>query len=111
MYLGKHKILHEDAKDHGPDNRLVGNLAHYIVDTYNGFYIGIPPKITLDNTQDNTALQEWNDTNSVQDKLSEISKQAAIYGRALAFCTKTKTAIRALHTVRPSIHSLSMMTR
>ena len=85
MYLGKHKILHEDAKDHGPDNRLVGNLAHYIVDTYNGFYIGIPPKITLDNTQDNTALQEWNDTNSVQDKLSEISKQAAIYGRALAF--------------------------
>ena len=85
MYLGKHKILHEDAKDHGPDNRLVGNLAHYIVDTYNGFYIGIPPKITLDNTQDNAVLQEWNDTNSVQDKLSEISKQAAIYGRALAF--------------------------
>ncbi|WP_424320916.1 phage portal protein [Lacticaseibacillus chiayiensis] len=85
MYLGKHKILHEDAKDHGPDNRLVGNLAHYIVDTYNGFYIGIPPKITLDNTQDNTLLQEWNDTNSVQDKLSEISKQASIYGRALAF--------------------------
>ena len=85
MYLGKHKILHEDAKDHGPDNRLVGNLAHYIVGTYSGFYIGIPPKITLDNTQDNTALQEWNDTNSVQDKLSEISKQAAIYGRALAF--------------------------
>lgn len=85
MYLGKHKILHEDAKDHGPDNRLVGNLAHYIVDTYNGFHIGIPPKITLDNTQDNAVLQEWNDTNSVQDKLSEISKQASIYGRALAF--------------------------
>lgn len=85
MYLGKHKILHEDAKDHGPDNRLVGNLAHYIVDTYNGFYIGIPPKITLDNTNDNTALQEWNNINSVQDKLSEISKQASIYGRAIAF--------------------------
>jgi SPP1 family phage portal protein len=85
MYLGDHEILHEDSKDHGPDNRLVGNLAHYIVDTYNGFYIGIPPKITLDNTQDNAALQEWNDTNSVQDKLSEISKQASIYGRAIAF--------------------------
>ena len=85
MYLGDHEIIHEDAKDHGPDNRLVGNLAHYIVDTYNGFYIGIPPKITLDSTQDNAMLQEWNDTNSVQDKLSEISKQASIYGRALAF--------------------------
>ncbi|WP_335140216.1 phage portal protein, partial [Lacticaseibacillus paracasei] len=85
MYLGQHQIIDDAKKDHGPDNRLVGNLAHYIVDTYNGFYIGIPPKITLDNTQDNTVLQEWNDTNSVQDKLSEISKQAAIYGRALAF--------------------------
>lgn len=85
MYLGQHQIIDDAKKDHGPDNRLVGNLAHYIVDTYNGFYIGIPPKITLDNTQDNTLLQEWNDTNSVQDKLSEISKQAAIYGRALAF--------------------------
>ena len=78
MYLGKHKILNEDAKDHGPDNRLVGNLAHYIVDTYNGFYIGIPPKITLDNTQDNAVLQEWNDTNSVQDKLSEIAYSSPI---------------------------------
>ncbi|MFR0563578.1 phage portal protein [Lacticaseibacillus paracasei] len=85
MYLGQHQIIDDAKKDHGPDNRLVGNLAHYIVDTYNGFYIGIPPKITLDNTQDNAVLQEWNDTNSVQDKLSEISKQASIYGRALAF--------------------------
>lgn len=85
MYLGKHKILYQGKRDHGPDNRLVANLAHYIVDTYNGFYIGIPPKITLDNDQDNEALQQWNNENSLQDKLSEISKQSAIYGRAIAF--------------------------
>lgn len=85
MYLGNHQILTQNKKDHGPDNRLVANLAHYIVDTYNGFYIGIPPKITLDNDADNKSLQQWQDANSVQDKLSEISKQAAIYGRALAF--------------------------
>lgn len=85
MYLGDHDIIYQQDKDHGPDNRLVVNLAHYIVDTYNGFYIGVPPKITLDNTSNNDLLQQWQDTNSFQDKLSEISKQSAIYGRAIAF--------------------------
>lgn len=85
LYLGDHNILRDGKRDHGPDNRLVANLAHYIVDTYTGFYIGVPPKITLDNTGDNKALQQWNDENSLQDKLSEIAKQAAIFGRAIAF--------------------------
>lgn len=85
MYVGNHDVLHQASRDHGPDNRLVANLPHYIVDTYNGFFLGIPPKITLDNKGDNDKLQQWNDTNSLQDKLNEISKQADIYGRSLAF--------------------------
>lgn len=85
MYLGDHDILHAMPRQFGPDNRLVANLPHYIVDTYNGFFAGIPPKITLDNTSDNQALQLWNDSNSLQDKLNEISKQTDIYGRSFAF--------------------------
>lgn len=85
MYVGDHNVLHQKSRDHGPDNRLVANLPHYIVDTYNGFFLGIPPKIMLDNKSDNDKLQQWNDTNSFQDKLNEISKQADIYGRSLAF--------------------------
>lgn len=92
MYVGDHYVLHATKRDHGPDNRLVANLPHYIVDTYNGFFLGIPPKITLDNDGDNEKLQQWNDTNSLQDKLNEISKQADIYGRSLAFVYQDENA-------------------
>ena len=92
MYVGDHYVLHATKRDHGPDNRLVANLPHYIVDTYNGFFLGIPPKITLDNKGDNDKLQQWNDTNSLQDKLNEISKQADIYGRSLAFVYQDEEA-------------------
>ena len=85
MYVGDHDVLHKLGRGLGPDNRLVANLPHYIVDTYNGFFSGIPAKITLDDKPKNELLQQWNDTNSFQDKLSEISKQADIYGRSLAF--------------------------
>ena len=85
MYKGNHDILDKLPRQFGPDNRLVANLPHYIVDTYNGFFTGIPPKVTLEDKETNAALQEWNDENSLQDKLSEISKQADIFGRSLAF--------------------------
>ena len=85
MYKGNHDILDKLPRQFGPDNRLVANLPHYIVDTYNGFFTGIPPKVTLEDKETNMALQEWNDENSLQDKLSEISKQADIFGRSLAF--------------------------
>lgn len=85
MYKGNHDILTKQPRQFGPDNKLVANLPHYIVDTYNGFFTGIPPKVTLDDKETNSLLQEWNDENSLQDKLSEISKQADIFGRSLAF--------------------------
>lgn len=85
MYKGNHNILNKQPRQFAPDNKLVANLPHYIVDTYNGFFTGIPPKVTLDDKETNTLLQEWNDENSLQDKLSEISKQADIFGRSLAF--------------------------
>lgn len=85
LYTGDHDILHQVPRRFGPDNHLVANLPHYIVDTYNGFFTGIPPKITLDDDTSNEELQNWNDANSFQDKLSEISKQTDIYGRSFAF--------------------------
>lgn len=85
MYKGNHDILTKQPRQFGPDNKLVANLPHYIVDMYNGFFTGIPPKVTLDDKETNSLLQEWNDENSLQDKLSEISKQADIFGRSLAF--------------------------
>lgn len=85
MYLGDHEILTDTTEKNGPNNKLVANLAHYIVDTFNGFFMGIPPKITIDEKNKNENLQQWNDTNSLQDKLNELSKQTDIYGRSFAF--------------------------
>ena len=44
LYTGDHPILHQGPTMVGPDNRLVVNLPHYIVDTYNGFFAGIPDR-------------------------------------------------------------------
>lgn len=85
LYIGKHDILHRNKDGFGPDNKLVVNLAKYAVETFNGYFMGITPKITLDDQSDNQALQKWNDTQSFQDKLNEISKQSDIYGRSIAF--------------------------
>lgn len=85
-YKGHHAILDQaDRGGHRPDNRLVVNLNSYIVDTFNGYFIGLPPKITLDDTGANDVLQAWNNTNSLQDKLSEVSKLADVYGYAYLF--------------------------
>lgn len=85
LYIGNHGILSRDKDGFGPDNKLVVNLAKYAVETFNGYFMGITPKITLDDQTDNQLLQKWNDTQSFQDKLNEISKQSDIYGRSIAF--------------------------
>lgn len=85
LYLGKHKILNGNNKQTGADNRLVVNMPKYLVDTFNGFFSGVSPKITLDDKNSNIELQDWNSKESFFDKLNEISKQADIYGRSIAF--------------------------
>ena len=104
MYLGDHDILHKptDTQRTGPDNRLVANIANYLVDTYNGYFMGIPPKITLDNEQQNDLLQDWNDTNSFQDKLNEISKQCDIYGRSYALVYQDEDGYTCLTVIPPT---------
>ena len=85
-YLGEHKIL--DSKDDPnatENNKIVDNIPAELVDTFNGFFIGVAPKITLDNDHENDLLQGWNSSNSFMDKLNELSKLTDIYGRAYAF--------------------------
>lgn len=101
-YKGDHDILKRKERMFGPDNRLVANLPHYIVDTYNGFFTGVPPKITLPDEVDNQLLQSWNDENSFQDKLSEISKQTDVYGRSLAFVYQDEEARTRVAFASPS---------
>lgn len=83
-YKGDQAIFDGGAKaDFRPDNRLMINYAAYNIDTFNGFFAGIPPKITLDGDDaGNQALQDWHAADDFVDQFSELSKQADIYGRS-----------------------------
>lgn len=92
LYLSKHEILKMEDKEIGSTYKLVVNSAKYIVDTYNGYFLGIPPKISLDKSEDNDKLQTWLNHVSFFDKLNEISKQADIYGRSIGFIYQNENA-------------------
>lgn len=89
MYQGTHGILTKDAPLNElinmPDNRLVVNFAKYIVDTYNGYFIGIPIKIKNEKDQITEAIQEFVKRSDLNDNFAELSKLCAIYGNAYAY--------------------------
>ena len=48
-YETDYQIFHQKPKpDYKPDNRIAVNFAKYMVDTFNGFFIGNPIKISVD---------------------------------------------------------------
>lgn len=86
MYKGKYPILNQKAKPmNKPDNRIVINFAKYITDIYNGFFIGVPPQITSQDSKINNQLQSFINSNSFADKLSEVAKKTSIFGRCYLF--------------------------
>lgn len=101
-YLGKHDILKKTNATGIELNKIVDNIPKYLVDTYNGFFTGISPKITLDEDSLNENLQNWNRSNSFFDKLSEISKQVDIYGRSYAFIYQNESADTRVAVVPPT---------
>ena len=102
-YRGHHPILDQIAKSDlaKPDNRLVVNYPRYIVDTFNGFSYGIPPKITLDDDTDNELLQQFNSTNSLFDKFYELAKQVSIYGRSYFFTYQGEESQTEIAVISP----------
>lgn len=83
MYKGQHDILSRDPKEaFKPDNRLVVNFAKYIVDTLNGFFIGIPVKTVHDNESVSDYIEFIQKYNDQDDNNAELSKLCSIYGHA-----------------------------
>lgn len=85
MYVSDHKILHADKKEaYKPDNRIVVNFAKYLVDTFNGYFCGVPFVVNAPEEEaginDYLAfLHGYNDVNNVN---AELSKMASVYGVA-----------------------------
>lgn len=100
-YIGKHKIevtnryqkLHDDYEnkyeifrlpkkaDFKPDNRIAVNFAKYITDTMNGFFIGVPIKVTNPDDKVNDYIEFLDQYNDQDDNNSELSKICSIYGK------------------------------
>lgn len=83
MYKGIMDISNQDAKDSWkPDNRLTNNFAKYIVDTFVGYFNGIPIKKAHDDKKTLESIQLFDNLNDMEDEESELAKIACIYGRA-----------------------------
>lgn len=83
LYVGEHPILAQDPKPATkPDNRLVANFARYIVDTFNGYFMGIPVKTVSDNQVVSDYIQMVERYNDVDDLNADLSKKCDIYGHA-----------------------------
>lgn len=82
-YQTDYAIFHQDKKKaYKPDNRLATNFAKYIVDTMNGFFCGIPIKVTSNDERINEFLQRYDRYNSMDDQNAEIAKTCDIFGSA-----------------------------
>lgn len=81
LYESKSPILDQEDKDSfKPDNRLVVNYAKYITDTFNGYFIGIPIKVSHDDTGVNERVDNFLTLNDMDDNQAELSKITSIYG-------------------------------
>lgn len=66
--------------DWKPDNRIPVNFAKYIVDTMNGFFMGIPVKVTSDDEKVSKYLELLDQYNDQDDNNAELSKICDIFG-------------------------------
>ena len=93
LYLSDHKILHNRAKDAWkPDNRLVVNYAKYIVDMFNGYFIGIPATVSHDNQVISDYVNDFRKYNDMEDSESELSKLVDIFGHAFWYVYQDEDA-------------------
>lgn len=75
-------IFHLPAKpEWKPDNRIAVNFPKYIVDTMNGFFIGVPIKVTSDEDAVAEYVNFLDQYNDQDDNNAELSKIMKIYGR------------------------------
>ena len=81
MYKGNHAILSMEEKPlNKPDNRIVMNFAKYIVNTLNGYFLGIPIKINHEDEKFVEKITDISDFNDLEDEQYELAKDMSIYG-------------------------------
>lgn len=86
MYEGRHPILLQKEKPSWkPDNRITVNFAKYIVDTLNGYFIGIPVKTICRDPEVQEEITFIRNLCDMDDSEAELSKICSIYGSGMEF--------------------------
>ncbi|MGM0239878.1 phage portal protein [Enterococcus sp. AZ103] len=94
MYYGKHLIIEMPLKErYKPDNRVVVNFAKYIVDTFNGYFMGKPVTVAHENPELSKQVNRILKLNDQNDNNVELSKLVQIYGRAYEFLYQDEEAM------------------
>lgn len=92
MYMSKHEILRQVRKEPWkPDNRLVINYTKYIVDTFSGYQIGVPIKVTHDNGGVAEFINDFRKLNDMEDTEFELAKMSDIFGHAFLYIYQDET--------------------
>lgn len=102
MYQGKHSILFDDPKPlNKPDNKVVMNFAKYIVDTLNGYFLGIPIKINHESEDYINKLTDVADYNNIDDEQYELAKDMSIFGVGYEMLYLDEDAVENILHVSP----------
>lgn len=81
-YMNQYPNLYwSDKESWKPDNRLTVNFAKYLVDTFNGYFIGIPIKVQTDDSQVEDYLTMLDGYNDIEDHNAELARICSIYGK------------------------------
>lgn len=81
-YESKHDILNAAKKPkHKPDNRIVVNFQKYILDTFEGFFIGNPIKTVAEDKAVAEYVEHLEKYNDQDDNNAELSKLGSMFGR------------------------------
>lgn len=86
MYRGRHAIVDAEEKDsYKPDNRIVVNFARYIVETFNGYFMGKPVTVSHEDPDLSNQVNKLMKLNDQDDNNAELSRLVRIFGRAYEF--------------------------
>lgn len=81
-YNNDYDIFHEKAKQKWqPDNRAAVNFAKVITDTFEGFFIGVPVKVTSDDKQVAEYVDTLDELTDADDINAELSSIVSVFGR------------------------------
>lgn len=64
-----------------PDNRIALNFAKYMTSTMNGFFVGVPIKVSSDDEKVKQYVEFLDAYNNQDDQNAELSKICSVFGR------------------------------